>query len=139
MIGGTFFIAERIDADAVAAAKASSDECARIVGDLNCASVWTDVYHASTTKIQYGLWGFSAIEAAIWLVIALVLFGTVFWSFRWVIAGRNKQSPEQRMGTDSSFVELAGIENRAHLKFRQMREQFPELTSTEILDKMFPD
>lgn len=95
MVGGTFFIAQGIDDDALAAANSASHDCAKIAGDLNCSSVWGDVYHARTANIQYGLWGFSAAEAAIWLVLALILFAVVYWSVRWVVAGRKKASRER--------------------------------------------
>ena len=87
MAGGTLFIAGGIEDANLRAAQLASDECTKISGAANCSSVWNTVYY---TREEGGVWREAAVEATLLLVLALILFGAIYVSIRWVLAGRKR-------------------------------------------------
>ncbi len=87
MAGATYYFASIHDSEGRATADAFFESCAGTQG-YDCRKASEEIYAAHTSGLEGGLWGFSAFQAAFWLVLALVAFGILFGAFRWVLAGR---------------------------------------------------
>lgn len=91
MAGGTFFIAQNKAADARAKASTFLDSCLTPpIGDFDCWAGRDRIYEAHTEQLAGGLWGYAAISAAFYLVLALILFGLIYGSARWILAARSR-------------------------------------------------
>lgn len=96
MVGGTFYIAQRLDTEARAASKSFYEACydlaiegSPLVGTTDdCRTESDRRYEARTRLLEGGLWGFSASLAGFFLVGCLIVFGLIYGSARWIVAGR---------------------------------------------------
>lgn len=88
MLGGTFFIAKDINDKATAAADRFYKVCTSVPKDEggDCAAQW-----ATRLDDFRGLWGSAVLDAAIILALALILLAAVYWSVRWILAGRQSK------------------------------------------------
>jgi hypothetical protein len=91
MVGGTFFIAARMENSARKAANDYFDGCIKRVPEgFDCWAARDRIFEAHTDKLEGGLWGFSAMTAALILLLALIALAIIYGSVRWVLAGRTK-------------------------------------------------
>lgn len=89
MAGGTFYFAQSKAADASVRASEYLDSCLeRQIEDFDCWGARDQIYEAHTVQLAGGLWGFAAVQAALVLVMALVAFGLIYGSLRWILAAR---------------------------------------------------
>jgi hypothetical protein len=90
MAGGTVLIAFQMNDRAERESEAWYQTCkANFFPGADCFETKRIAYEARTEKLQYGLWGFSAALAAIWLVLAWIAIGLGYAAIRWILAGRN--------------------------------------------------
>ena len=94
MACGTFGLAQHFANKAEEASQKVFTQCEHLreLGDNHdCYRDKQEVFEAHTSKLQFGLWGFSAGLAAIYLTLAWIAFGILFGSFRWIMGGRARR------------------------------------------------
>lgn len=96
MAGGTFYIATNLDDDARAGSEAFYEACMGLVFEGSptartpdyCRATRDQFYESRTSLLVGGLWGYASIIAAYYLLGALIVFGLIYGSIRWIVAGR---------------------------------------------------
>lgn len=89
MAGGTVYFAFSKSDEAERIADEFYQNCAKNpASGYDCWDARRRLYESHTTQLEGGLWGFSAVQAGLYLVLTLVAFGILYWSIRWILAAR---------------------------------------------------